>query len=162
MRSRLLSIKKSTWLISSLILNLSLFAIFTVISFVVIKDYNAWFYVFCFNIGAHLISKSFLFKLDSSCYFGVVLLFIGLFYFVCKYMNLQYFYLVFVIASFAIASLLTYIFYRQPYHLFLSLSLIFVMIGLLLLLINLISIWIFVAIIVGSVLLLILKFCLLK
>ena len=162
MRSRFLSIKKSTWLISSLIINLSLLVIFSVIEFLVFKNYNAWFFIFCINIGCHLALKGFLFKFDSSCYFGLILLFLGIFYFYCDILKLLYFYPVFIVLSFGISSFFTYFFFKQPYHLILSLSLIFVMIGLLLLLIKLISIWIFLAFCGACVLLLVLGFIFLK
>lgn len=162
MRSYFLSIKKSNWLLISILLNSFLFIVGSVIAFVVFNNFNAWFFIFCINVGCHLIFKSCLFKFDSGCYFGTILLLIGVFYFYCSIINILYMYIVFVLLSFCVASFVTFYFYKQPFHLFLSLSLLFVTIGLLLFIIKFISLWFFLAIIAVSVILLILKFCLLR
>ncbi len=123
-----------------------------------LKQYNFWFFIFCINIGFHLIIKSIFFKFDSACYFGVLLFLLGCFYFYCYYIEISYFYPVFILISFALSSLITFYCFKQPYHFVLSFSLFFVTIGLLFFLINQISIWIFLAIILISVILLIIAY----
>ena len=162
MQGRLLGIKKSIWLLISLFFNILLFLFGSIFFALVYNLYDFWFYLFCFCVGCHLIFKSFLFKYDSACYFGVTLALIGIFYFYSLILNLLYLYPVFVVLAFSISSLVTYYFYKQQFQFFLFLSLFFVTIGLLFFMINLISIWIFLAIIGVSVILLILRFCLLK
>lgn len=158
MRSRFLFIKKSSWLSLSLAVNIFLFVTVSVLFCLFLKNYNLWFFTFCLFVGCHLINKSLLFKFDSSCYFGVLLFLIGGLYFYSFYFDILNFYPVFVLASFSFASFSAYVFFAQPFQLFLSLSLFFVTIGLLLFLINLISIWIFVAIITLSVILLVIRY----
>lgn len=162
MRSRVFNIKKSTILLCSAILNSILFVVGSVFSVLIFKQYNAWFFLFCLNVGLHLIIKSLLFKYDSSCYFGTILFLLGIFYIFCISIDLYYFYPVFVLIAFATASLFTFYFYKQPYHIFLALSLLFVTIALLFFLLNKISIWIFLAIVGVSVLLLIVRYFTLK
>lgn len=161
MRGRIFTIKKTTILRLSFIINLLLFVASSVISFFVIKNYNLWFFMFCLFIGLHLIIRSFLFKFDSSCYFGFLLLFVGIFYLYCLFLNLAM-YPLFILLSFSIASYLTAFFYKQNFHYFLSISLILVDIGLLLYMINIITIWIFLAIILAVVILLICRYFTLK
>lgn len=158
MKARVLTIKKSTWLGLSLAVNMFLFATVSVLFCLFLKNYNLWFFAFCFFIGLHLINKSLLFKFDSSCYFGVLLFLIGLLYFFAFNFNIVNFYSVFIVSAFSFASFCAYIFFRQSFQLILALSLFFVTIGLLLFLINLISVWIFVAIIGVSVILLIVRY----
>ena len=161
MRGRIFTIKKTTILRLSFIINLLLFVASSVISFFVIKNYNLWFFMFCLFIGLHLIIRSFLFKFDSSCYFGFLLLFVGIFYLYCLLLNLAM-YPLFILLSFSIASYLTAFFYKQSFHYFLSISLILVDIGLLLYMINIITIWIFLAIMLAVVILLICRYFTLK
>ncbi len=158
MRGRILTIKKSTWTMLSLIINSSCFVIGSLISFLVLNQYNYWFFLFCLFLGVHLIVKSCMFKFDSCCYFGVLLFFIGAFYFYCLYLNIYKIYPIFLILSFSIASYITSQFYHQPFQFFLSLSLIFVAVGLLLYIINYISLLFFLAFLLASVLILIMKF----
>lgn len=158
MKSRVLSVKKSTWLSLSLVVNIFLFVTASVLFCLFLKDYNLWFFIFCLFIGLHLINKSLLFKFDSSCYFGVLLFLIGFLYFIAWWFDILNFYSVFVLISFSFASFCTYSFFHQSFQLFLALSLFFVTIGLFLFVINLISIWIFVAILALSVILLVIRY----
>lgn len=158
MKARVLTIKKSTWLGLSLAVNIFLFATVSVLFCLFLKNYDFWFFAFCLFIGLHLINKSLLFKFDSSCYFGALLFLIGALYFVAWWFDIINFYSVFVLASFSFASFTTYSFFVQSFQLFLALSLFFVSIGLLLFLINLISLWIFLAIIGANVILLVVRY----
>lgn len=158
MRGRLLSIKKSTWLLISLILNFMAFFTMSAVSIAVWKEYDAVFFLFCGFTGIHQIFKSILFKLDSSCYLGLVLLLIGLFYFLCKPLNLVWIYPVFILLSLSFASLTVAYFFKEPFQYFLSFSLFFVGIGVLLFLLKIISVCFFVAISLISVLILVIRF----
>lgn len=158
MKARVLSIKKSTWLGISLVVNIFLFMTSSVLFCYFLKNYNLCFFIFCLFIGLHLILKSLLFKFDSSCYFGVLLFLVGFLYIFAFWFNVLNFYPIFVLLSFSFASFCAYVFFEQSFQLFLALSLFFVTIGLLLFLIKLISVWIFVAIIGVSVILLIVRY----
>ncbi len=157
MRGRILGIKKSIWLIVSIVLNGILFA--TCSLFAGLNGrYNDIFFIFCIATGVHLFFKSLLFKFDSSCYFGFALLMVGALYFISKFLNIYNLYPAFVIISFALSSLITGIVYKQPFQIFLAISLFFVSLGLTLFLLKFISVWIFVAFVVIGVLLLIVRF----
>lgn len=162
MRGRILSIKKTTILKLSFVLNLLLFVVMSILSFVVIKNNDLWFFMFCIFIGLHLIIKSMLFKFDSSCYFGSLLLSIGLMYVYCILLNITNFYPTFLIMSFAFASFITGFFFKQTFHYLLFFSLIFVSLDLLFYSINFISIWIFLAILSLIVILLICKYLIIR
>lgn len=158
MTGRIFSIKKSTWLIVSLLINSFLYLGISIPFVVIYKDYNSIFFIFCLVTGFHQVFKSVLFKLDSSCFFGFVLFLVGFFYFYCLFFSLIWLYPSFLVLSFAIASLITGYFYKQSFHIFLALSLYFVGLGLLLFLFNLISLWIFLAILLSGVLLLVIRY----
>lgn len=162
MLGRLSSIKKSYWLFFSAIINILLFLSGSIFCYIFFDLYNAWFFIFCICVGCQLIIKSLLFHYDSSCYMGTVLFLVGIFYFYSIILNLYYLYPVFILLSFSMASLITFYFYKQPYHFILALSLFFVTLALLFFLINKISIYIFLAILLLSVILLIVKYFTLK
>ena len=118
MRGRILSIKKTTILKLSFVINILLFQVSSVLSFVLVKNYDLWFFAFCIFIGLHLIIKSCLFKFDSSCYFGTMLLTVGLFYVYCSMLSIINFYPVFITLSMSLASFFTAFFYKQNFHLY--------------------------------------------
>lgn len=162
MRGRILTIKKTTILRLSFILNILFFVASSIISFLVIKNNDLWFFMFCIFIGTHLIIKGILFKFDSSCYFGSLLLAIGLMYIYCLCLNILNFYPVFLVISFSLSSFLTGFFFKQQFHYYLSFSLYFLSLDLLFYMINLISIWIFLAILAVIVVLLVCKYFTIK
>ena len=158
MKSRVLRIKKSTWLTLSLVVNTLFFVATSVLFCLFLNNYNLWFFAFCLFVGLHLINKSLLFKFDSSCYFGVLLFLIGIFYFIAFNFEIVFNYPFLVLIAFSFASFCTFLFFNQSFQLFLFISLFFVSIGLELFLFNLISIWIFVAFIGVSVILLLVRY----
>lgn len=162
MNGRLCKIKKTTLLKLSFIINMFLFIISCVLSFFVFELPDLWFFNFCLFLGIHLIIKGGLFYLDSACYFGFILFFCGLFYIQNLILNILYVYPAFVILSFSISSLFTFCLFKEIYHFFLALSLLFVSIATLVYIIKLISVWIFLAIIGVVVLLLIGRYLLIK
>ena len=158
MRGRILSIKKSTWLMISLAVNVVIFSGLSIFSMAIWNNFDNAFFFFCLGTGLHQFIKSLLFKYDSSCFFGVLLFLIGFFYFFVNYFMIEMLYPVFIILAVAFSSFTVGLYYNEPFQIFLSLSLFFVSIGLLLFLLNIISVWIFVAITAGFVLLLIIRF----
>lgn len=151
MNGRLLGIKKTTIIRLSFIVNFILLTLGCVYFFSQ-KTYEECFFVFCLFIGIHFIVRSMLFGFDSSCYIGNLLLFIGLFYFYCRGLDIYYIYPAFIVLAFSIASFLTYCFFRQPFNLFLSLSLLFAVFSTLFYIVNVISIYFFLAILIAVVL----------
>ena len=162
MKGRLFSIKKTTILRSSFILLFLLYIVIFILSLTIVKIPNLWFFAFCFFVGLQLMIKSFLFKLDSSCYFGVTLFLVGIFYFHSIYFNIVNFYSVFIELSFSISSFVVYVIFKQPFQFFISLSLFFVAIITLIFILNLISLWIFLAFILVIVLLLVCSYFMIK
>jgi len=158
MEGRILTVKKSTWLIVSLVFNFLLFLGMSIVSFIYTKNINSAFFFFCIATGIHQIIKSILFKFDSSCFLGTMLFLIGLFYFFADMFDIFWLYPVFIVVSIVFSSMTVGIYFDQPFQIFLSFSLYFVGIGLLFFLLKIFSIWIFVAICVVSVLLLIIRF----
>lgn len=162
MRGKLLGIKKSTILKFSWILNIILYFIIFTLSLTIIDYPNLWFYAFIGLLGLQLIIKSLLLKLDSSCYFGVILLTLSIFHVYCFYLNLTYLYPVFVILSFCFGSFFTAYFYKQNFQYFLAFSLFVISIATFLFIEKFVSIIIFLAIICIIVLSLILGLIFIK
>lgn len=158
MRGYIFKIKKTTLLRLSFIINMLMYILATVLSVVIFDMPNMWFFGFCLFLGLHLIIKSCLFALDSACYFGSLLFCIGLFYILSICVNVTNMYPVFLSLSFTCASFFTFYFYNEEFQFFLSLSLFFVTIDILLFIINLFSFWFFLAIILIIMLLLISKY----
>ena len=111
--------RKTKLLHLSAILCFVLAMFFILISFLYFKRYDLWFYLFSLFVGAYLLSKFLLFHLDSSCYFGSLLFFIGVTGILRNLLGLDYF-SVLVFFSFALASFLTFLFFRQNFHLFIG------------------------------------------
>lgn len=154
MKGKILSVKKTTILKLSFLINSSLFLISLALSFTVLSIHNLWFFSFLIAVGGHLIVRSILFHLDSSCYLGSLLLSIGVLYFYSYFLDITNFYSVFILLSFVIASLCSGFIFKQNYHFGISFSLFFLAIFCFLYLLNLISLLIFLAIVLIDVLLL--------
>ena len=162
MRGRILNIKKTTILRLSFIINAVLFVILSSLSVIFLDNNDIYFFLFCFLVGVHLLVKSMLFKLDSSCYFGNLLFFLAAFYFYCQHIGIDYIYPFFVLLAFCISSFTIASFFDQPLHYFLAISLLFAAIGLLFYQIKLISLIVFLAIVAACVLLLVIRFFTMK
>ena len=154
MRGRFLSIKKTTILRLSFILSMIIYATLTIFTMTTKSIENAWFYYFCILIGLFLITKSCLFRLDSSCYFGCILLFIGSFYFLAISYSIEYLFSVYVLLAFSLSSFSTYIFFNQPFQFYISLSLFFASVLTFIFILGIISLGFFLALIALVVLLL--------
>jgi len=152
MKGRVLSIKKTTILRLSFIVN---FLLFLLLSFLSIyngqKDY--FFFIFCVLLGGHLLIKSVLFKLDSSCFFGCVLFFLGCFYFYCQAFALELFFIVFLLIAFSTSCLFTHTFFEGSILLPIAISTYFASIFTFLFIIKSISLIFFLAFL-GAIMLL--------
>ena len=157
MKGRVLNIKKTTILRLSFVLNTLLVCILSTLSFALKMENDDYFFIFCLLSGLHFIIKSALFRLDSSCYFGSLLFFVGAFYFYCHAFSIDYLYIVFVLLAFSISSMVTHCFFDRKIHLTMAISLFFASIFTFLFKTNLISLALFLAIIGVDVLLLIIR-----
>ena len=81
------------------------------------KNYFLWFFVFCFFAGIQTLMKAFLFKMDSATYIGFELFFLGISGFLCYFFALDFKPLILLFAS-GVASLFTFFFTKQQFHLF--------------------------------------------
>ncbi len=162
MNGRFLKIKKTTLLKLSFIINIILFIFSNIVFNIFYYIPNIWFYSFCFFIGNYLLIKSILFKLDSACYFGILLFLLGTFYLLVFFNNTLVFYPIYICLAFLCASFFTFYFYKQSFQFFLAISLFFVMMGALLYMLNLISLLFFLAILCVIVLLLLVRYLTLK
>lgn len=158
MRGRIFQVKKTTLLALSFCL---CFVVFVSVSLFLALDrkrYNDWFFVFCTLVGLHFCLRAYLMRVDSTCYLGVTMLLIGLFYFYSKQMGVYNLYPAFILLSFAFGSFFTYCSFKQPFQFTLFLSLFFATFALAFYLINAISLYIFLAFIFLCVLLLVCRY----
>lgn len=160
MKGQVFGIKKSSLLIASFIANALAFIVLLFVSIFVFKSYNLWFFYLCFFCGQHLLIKSLLFHLDSSCYFGTLLFLLGGFGQIIELRSLSPFYGVYILLAFAFASFAAYCFFNQKFHLILFIVFFGNALAWFFYKINLISIYIFIAICVSLVLLFVVKYLL--
>lgn len=125
MTGRIFRIKKSTIMKAFALLFFLCFLGFIFLSYFVFKKPDLWFYSFCLFLGLFQILKSKLFKYDSSFYLGTLLNGIGISGFVYIFTNTIDFAVFYILLSFVLASVLTYIFCGQRFHLIIAYSLSF-------------------------------------
>lgn len=157
MNSRILGIKKTTLLRASIGTAFLYFVLSTALFLFYFKIFEFWFYNFCISLSIFELAKGFLFKLDSSLYFGFLLLFMGVSGYIFWFTETTEFALFYIFTAFCLASILTYLKTGQKFHLVFSYSIIFVTIFGVLLKKNLITWPIFIAFIGLFLLLLILE-----
>ncbi len=162
MRGRILGIKKSYILLSLLVLVCAVFLSTSLVSIFVFDLYYLWFFIFCLCCGLFQFVKGILFRFDSCFYFGVLLLLVGGVGFYTTFSGFAYFQSVYYILAFMIASYLTYVFFNQKFQLYLSILLYFVDLTWLFVKIKFISVSIFVALLITSVILFILIYTLIN
>lgn len=126
MNGRLFTIKKTTWINLSFTISVLIATIGGLLSFFYFNKEYYFFYIFCLCTGMHLILKSFLFRLDSACFLGILLMLIGFFFFYVNYWEIFNYFGIFVLLAFSAASLFVYYFFNQKFHMVISLSLFFV------------------------------------
>lgn len=158
MRGRIFQVKKTTTILLSFIICLIAIISFGLVSILEFNRYNDWFFIFCLFVGLHFLFRASLMNVDSAYYLGFTMFLVGSLYFYSILMNVVDIYPAFIVLSFAFGSLFTYLRYKQPFQLILALSLIFVTFGLTFYLINCISIYFFLAILIFSVLLLLCRY----
>ena len=161
MEGRIFGIKKSYILTAFFAISVALFVSLSLLSIFVYKLDFMWFFIFCLCTGGYQLLKGVLFKFDSAFFFGVLLLFIGGSGVYAFFMKQSYFQSVYYILSFSSASYFTYAFFDQKFHLYLSILLYFATILWFLTKIKIISVLIFVAILLSSVLIFIVGYTLL-
>lgn len=154
---RFLRIKKSTLLRSALLLFFFSFLTYIFVSIFVIRNSSLWFFGFCIFIGLFELVKSFLFRFDSSFYFGSLLLLVGIFGHIFILTNLTVYSPFFITLAFLLASISTFIFCGQKFHLIIAFSIFFVSIYTLLLTKNIINVSVFLAFVLPFLLLLIIE-----
>ena len=146
MASKIAGIKKINILRSIVIINAILFIASIFISIFLLQRPILWFYFFCLFVGIYLLIKSKLYKTDSNCYLGFLLFFVGLFFLINNFVVFTTnFYL--VTSAFCLASLITFIYYNQLFHLFVGVMLLFTMLIYYIYRQNIINIYIFFALI---------------
>ncbi len=158
MRGRIAGIKKTDILRCSFFITWLLIIAQAVLSIVLLKNNYIWFFGLCFFLGGHLLVKSKLLFLDSYCYFGSLLFFVGISGVLAILTPLSKFLALMLILSFAFASMITYITHHEYFHFFIAILLFFVSISEFLSQINLIPFWISLAIGGVGVLLLLVKY----
>ena len=156
MRGKLLGIKKSTLLKCYALINCIIYLVIFALSLTILEYPNLWFYALIGVIGLQLVEKSILLKIDSNLYFGSLLLFSSLFHIYCFCFDILSIYPAFVVLAFGIASLFTAYFYRQGFHYYIAFWLFVISSATFIFILNYISLIIFLAIVIGCVLLLLL------
>lgn len=154
MKGRVFNIKKTTILKLSFVFNAFMSLGLSVFSLSLNGANDDYFFIVCVFLGVHIILKAILFKLDSSCYFGVALFCLGIFYFYSENLLLQPCYPVFLVLAFATASFVVHCCFDRPIHLNVAISLFFASIFTFLFIIKWISLAVFLAFLGGTVLLL--------
>lgn len=117
MNGRILGVKKSTVMRISFFINLVLCLFLIFFSIFFWKNYFLWFFVFCFFAGAQTLMKAFLFRMDSATYIGFELLLLGISGFLSYFFAFPFKPLILLFAS-GLASLLTFLFTKQQFHVF--------------------------------------------
>lgn len=122
MEGRVFGIKKNIVL---LIVAISMFFCFITLLFLSIflfKIPSLWFFSFCGCVGVFELTKSFLFKIDSSLYLGSLLCLVCAAGFVTLLKKDTTYLPILIPACFCIASFVTFLFYRQNFHIILAFS----------------------------------------
>ena len=157
MTGRICGIKKSLLLRAFAILAVLSFVAYVFLSIFWLKDATLWFFGFCLFVGSFELVKSFLFRFDSCIYIGTLLVCIGIFGYVFSFNGTAAFAGFYVSLAFMLASVVTYFFTGQKFHLVLMFSILFVSLYCLLYVKNLISAPVLVAFLLSFLLLLILE-----
>ena len=158
MRGRILGIKKTTWLALSFWSAILFTITATLLSTLLFKNYYIWFYFFCLFSGHHMLIKAILFRVDSSCYFGFLLFFIGLAGILTEIFNYFELQSVFFVLAFSFASFFTFCFFGQRFQFWIALLITFIDLAWFFYKINILPFWFFIAILGACVLLFIVKY----
>ena len=145
MRSRVFGIKKSLLLKTFAVFLFLLFAISTFFSIYSLKLPSLWFYNFCICVGFFQLAKGFLFNFDSTLYIGFLLTFVGAVGVIFSLTQTANFAIFYILIALSTASVFTFIYAGQKFHLIFAYSLIFVNIFSFLLVKKFITLPIFIA-----------------
>ena len=140
--------KKSIILIATAFVMLFSFVILTIVSIFVLKRPVLWFFSFCLTLGFYEMMRAFLFRVDDALYLCALLLGLGVVGFLETYLPLKQFEIVLTLLCFIVASMLTYLVFKQNFHLILAYFFFFVTIFNVLQVKNLISFEISIAFVV--------------
>ena len=121
-RTRVLTIKKSIILYVFAAMMLFSFITLTFLSFLVFKRPALWFFSFCLCSGLYDLLRGNLLKIDNSFYLGTLLLCFGIVGYLYSFLNFENCTIIIFSIPFAISSFLTYIAYRQQFHIILAFS----------------------------------------
>ena len=156
MRGRILGVKKTTIMSFGFYLTFLLIITSTLLSILLLKNYYLWFFFLCFFCGGYLLLKAFFFRVDSSCYFGFLLFFVGVSGILDNFLHIGFVSALYIF-SFAIASFLTFCFFKEYFQLYLGLSLFIIGLAWFFYKIYLLPLWIFLAILTICVLLFVIR-----
>ncbi len=116
MKSRIFKIKKSTILQVSFVLAFILFC-FTSIYFIFFSNFkDFWFFAFLMEAGFCVLLRGGFLRIDSSYFFGALMLAVGGGYFYCFFMGILYVYPSFILMAFAFACLVSYMLFNNRLH----------------------------------------------
>ncbi len=140
---------KKTWLLRGVaLLCLCLFVFLVCESVLILQLPHLWFYSFCLCVGIYELCKGFFFRFDSALYFGTLMLGIGSSGYLFFLLDLMQYGVFFIGLAFIFASLNTFFFCHQKFHLIIAYSISFVTLYGFLLVKNLITTPIFIAFVV--------------
>ncbi len=156
-KGRIFGIKKSTVLRTATLLFFLMFLAYIFISVFWIKIPSLWFFGFCIFVGGIELIKSALFKYDSCLYLGTLLFGIGIAGHVFLLTNTAIYAPYYLSLAIMLASVTTYVFSGQKFHLIIAFSTLYVALFCLLYTKNLINLSILIAFLVPFLLLLLLE-----
>lgn len=145
MNGRILSIKKTYILRATAILCVLSFIASIFMSIFLLNSPELWFYFFCLFVGIFQLVKGFLFRFDSCLYLGTLLCAIGGAGLLYTFAHIEQYAGFFIALAFVAASVVTYCFSGQKFHLIFSYSIIFVLLYTYLYIKNFITTPIFIA-----------------
>lgn len=145
MEGRIFGIKKNIVLLAVAISMFFCFIIMFFLSIFLFKIPSLWFFSFCTCVGIYELTKSFLFKIDSSLYFGFLLCSVSSAGFFCLFSQNTSYFSVLILSCFCLSSIVTFLFFRQRFHLILAFSINYYALYNFLLIKNVISFQIFIA-----------------
>lgn len=156
MRGRILGVKKTTIVSFSFYLTFLFIISSTLLTTLLLKNYFLWFFFLCLFCGTHLLIKAVLFRVDSSCYFGFLLFFIGISGILDSFLHITFVSALYIF-SFALASFLTFCFFKEFFQFYLGLALFIIGLAWFFYKIYLLPLWIFLAILTACVLLFVIR-----
>lgn len=126
MRGKVFGHKKSIILCVSAFVMLFFFLSSSIMAFLVLNKPILWFYNFCLALGIYQLLRAILFFVDDALYLGSLLSSLGLIGYLQAFLPLERFSATLTLSCFALSSLITFLFYKQNFHLILAYFFIFV------------------------------------